>query len=244
MLGNLHKARTTAFARDVSGQSRHLVREVAHVSHPAGVRKITEHRRVIGAVAAKHNSLSSRCEVQPQHLAQKNLGHAQLVEIAEPAVHMDARDLGGGPGCLEQLENTLHSGPGQRRHVLAKVYGQVAFAVGLVGGKGRSRHLLEDAFSQFMQANSVARALGFGGHKSALHPAVASVIGKVKRAVFADHPGHRPQPRNQVAPACGPPGDRHHRNSSPTQRLERRVGTGRKLALGGERVVYVGQNGV
>src|SRR5699024_8699026 len=62
---------------------------------------------------------------------------------------------------------------------------------------------------------------------------------EVEGAVLANHRVHRPKPGDEVAPAGGAPGNRHHLDAGAVELLEGLVGCGRETPIGRERVIYV-----
>ncbi len=177
-----------------------------------------------------------------QPVAQKDAGHGELVVGTEPAVDMDRGDLGDAAFVFEQRDDLVDGGMRQRRHVLAEVDGEVSFAVELVGGNGGAGHLGQNALAECGQLAAVGGAFGFACDKFANHLAGNRVVSEIERAIFADHAGHRPEARNHVAPASRPAGDRDDGQAGAVKSFKRGIGSGGELAVGGQRIVDIGED--
>ena len=85
----------------------------------------------------------ARVDVDAEPFGDEEPRRGQLVVAAEPAVHMDRRDLGGSPEAFDDRDDAADGRLRQARDVLAEVDGEIGLAVGLVGGDGSPWHLGE-----------------------------------------------------------------------------------------------------
>jgi len=126
--------------------------------------------------------------------------------------------------------------------ILAEVDGEVALAVLLVGGQCGAGNRRQDLRADCGQLRALCRTRRRIHDKLLLQRAPRRVVAHEERTVLAHHRIHRPRPRDVIAPAGGPSGDRDHQLAGGTQAAQCRVGRGRELPMGGDRVVDVGKN--
>ena len=223
---------------------RDRIGEVGDVGHRDRVREEAEHRLVVRRVADEGQPVAPGLQVDGELLAHQAPRHRQLVVGAEPGVDVDRAHLHRQAVAVQQVDHLLHRRLAERRHVLAPVDGQVGLAVALVGGECRAAHLAQHFLADLGQAGAVLLALRVVARPGTRHAARRVVVAEVEGAVLADHGRHRPEARDQVAPAGRPSGHRHHVHAGRLQPLHRKIGRGAEAAAAGHRAVDVAQQRV
>ena len=209
---------------------------------PHCVGKEPEHRRVIGRIAGEDVGVFPGSQIDPEQLGHHRARRGQLVVGAEPAVDVDRADLGHGAGVDEDPHDAVDVGRRQRRHILAEIDREIRHARELVGRHAGAGNLTRHALAHGFQPATALGALLVALDEALPQLAGRAIAPEPEGAVLPDHGVDRPHAGDVVAPAGGPTGDRHDQKPGGLQALERAVGAGRQMAVGGDGVVDVGEH--
>jgi len=123
---------------------------------------------------------------------------------------VNGRDLSCCAEAFEDRDDARNGVFRQRRHVLAKVYGEIGFPVMLVSRDSGARHFRKNGFANGFKGAPVPLAL-FGRLRIAsYHDASRVIVTKVEGTVLSDHAVHRPLTGDEIAPASRPTCDRYN----------------------------------
>src|ERR1700733_8012366 len=118
---NLDEALAAALAGNEGRSCGHRTFEIPYVRDAASVGEESEHRRIVRAIATKHDAVPRLVEIEAQPLAQENPGHGELAVAPKPSLDVDLRHLGDAARAFKQADDLVDGRAWQRRHVLAEV---------------------------------------------------------------------------------------------------------------------------
>ena len=174
-------------------------RKLAHVrdAHRASGKTRTSARRS----ASRRRTRTARCSASrsmPNASAQERARHRQLVVVAEPAVDVDRETFAVMPSRFHQRDDAVDVGARQRRHVLAEIDREVGFAIVLVGGERRARHLAQDLLADGREPRAIGGALASLDAEAPHEPAAPR-----RRGASRTRRSRRPRASPATCARCG-----------------------------------------
>ncbi len=122
----------------------------------------------------------------PNSSASSSARHRELVVLAEPAVDVDRRYLGGQSLGSHQRDDALDTGSARSgAHVLAVVDREVAFAILLVGRERATRHFAQNALRDRGETLAIASRRSVVDERSACAACVRAASWRMYSAPFS-----------------------------------------------------------